>query len=192
MYDVAGNVLEYGNPPEMTESHLIAAGHALHGIPRFNGHIPRHWSVAQHCLLVAEISAIFAEMEESDPIAPRRYGLMHDVEEAWCCDLPSPLKRWLKENIEGFADGWKELTDGFNEKAHAAAGLSWPVPRGIEKLVKRADNEALALETMWLHSGTPLDAYLATPILTPAMLIRFEQLTGWHWYQEVSKERYTK
>lgn len=50
---------------------------------RFSGQIDRWYSVAEHCMQVADIL----------PPHLRLHGLLHDAAEAFIADLPSPVKR---------------------------------------------------------------------------------------------------
>lgn len=56
--------------------------HALSNQPRFGGHLPKFYSVAQHSILCHNI----ASPEE------RYNALMHDVSEAYLLDMPKPIK----------------------------------------------------------------------------------------------------
>jgi hypothetical protein len=68
---------------EMIDIEDIA--HALSNQPRFGGHLPKFYSVAQHCVMCSEL------IEE-----PFKLGaLMHDASEAYLLDIPSPIKHRL-------------------------------------------------------------------------------------------------
>lgn len=86
--------------------------HSLAQICRFGGHCKRHYSVAEHSLLVAEILRF-----RGIPAAGQLAGLLHDVHEAYCGDVPTPIKRALGEP-------WREFESGIEKTVHAALGVS--------------------------------------------------------------------
>ena len=67
--------------------------HALSMVCRFAGHCPRHYSVAQHSMLVADL------VSEEYKLA----ALLHDASEAYLGDVTSPLKH------SGQMRGYREL-----------------------------------------------------------------------------------
>lgn len=72
--------------PEMICVEDIA--HALAGLPRFGGHLNRHYSVAQHSVL----SARMAKTKKD-----KRAALFHDASEAYMLDMPTPIKAKLSQ-----------------------------------------------------------------------------------------------
>ncbi len=118
--------------------------HALGQICRFGGHCKRHYSVAEHSLYVADI------LESRGITAPGQLaGLLHDAHEAYCGDMPTPIKHAL-------GDPWREFESGVEKAVHAALGVSnlmaeWRAP------VHDADLSALVTEIRALFLA-PADA----------------------------------
>lgn len=63
--------------------------HSLSQQNRYNGYTQWPYSVAQHCVVVAEVL---------EPLGPEMQfrGLMHDATEAYVSDLPYPIKQALR------------------------------------------------------------------------------------------------
>ena len=62
--------------------------HALASLPRFGGHLNRHYSVAQHSVMCAMRAAT---------IEDKRAALLHDGSEAYMLDIPTPIKAKLPD-----------------------------------------------------------------------------------------------
>lgn len=62
--------------------------HALASVPRFGGHLNRHYSVAQHSVMC---------MMEVASLEDKKAALMHDASEAYLGDIPTPIKARLPE-----------------------------------------------------------------------------------------------
>lgn len=101
---------------------------------RFNGHCRVHYSVAQHCILVAK----------HVPPEAQLYALLHDAHESYMGDIIYPVKRMLKWMLGG--DGLSVAASYIDEAIFKAAGLEWPVPGDIKQEVKRADTQLLFAE----------------------------------------------
>ena len=118
-----GKYVDFKNPqPDMFDIADIA--HALSNIPRFGGHLPTWYSVADHSLLVASLVSVEFRFD----------ALMHDATEAYLMDMPKPLKNLLPDYRELEGKVFSVLAEKFN--------LSCPVPSEV----KVADNEALEME----------------------------------------------
>lgn len=85
----SGKLVNIHKPkPEMICIEDIA--HALSNICRFNGHTPRHYSVAQHSIFVSNLMK-----QNGENVEMRLHGLMHDAAEAYIQDIIKPLKHIL-------------------------------------------------------------------------------------------------
>jgi 5'-deoxynucleotidase YfbR-like HD superfamily hydrolase len=81
---ISGKLLDIFNPvDELIDIDDIA--HALAHICRYNGHVKRHYSVAQHCVIISNYVKPQYALE----------GLMDDSPEAYIGDMISPIKRIL-------------------------------------------------------------------------------------------------
>jgi hypothetical protein len=74
--------------------------HALSMNCRYNGHISRHYSVAEHSVIIADILKLQGASREVC-----LQGLMHDVSEAFIPDIPRPFKG----EITGFQEYEEQL-----------------------------------------------------------------------------------
>ena len=122
----SGRYVDVRRPDPATIDTMDIA-HALSMQCRFNGHVRDFYSVAEHCVRVANHL----------PPALRIHGLLHDAAEAYVGDVVTPVKRWLY----GFA--------GMEDRTLRAiyAHLRVPRPGAAErKCVHQADLLALREE----------------------------------------------
>ncbi|HAT4981728.1 TPA: HD family hydrolase [Serratia marcescens] len=138
---------------------------------RFAGHLPNFYSVAQHSVLCSQIVAPEFALE----------ALMHDATEAYCKDIPAPLKRMLPD--------YQRIEDQFDAVIRQRFGL----PLQMDIAVKYADLVMLATERrdldiddgqVWpmLEGIFPADIVInpVMPLQARAMFIaRFNELTEW-------------
>lgn len=83
----SGKFFDYLKPlPEQVS--VADMAHALSNICRFNGHCSRHYSVAEHAVLVCHL---VRERRPTDKLLALA-ALHHDSHEAYLGDLPTPLK----------------------------------------------------------------------------------------------------
>ena len=130
---VSGKYVNVFNPkPEMFCIEDIA--HALSMQPRFGGHLPVFYSVAQHSILVSI----------SCPKDDQLSGLMHDASEAYLMDIPRPIK--------GRLSNYKEIEHGLMVMLSDIFKFEYPLPESV----KRADE--LMLNREW-HEIMLEDAY---------------------------------
>jgi len=119
--------------PEMFNIRDIA--HALSMQPRFLGHLPIFYSVAQHSIQVADIVA-----KEHPELALE--ALLHDAAEAYIGDQASPIKKELPD--------YKALEATVEASIRLAFNLGPKNP-----IVKAADYQSYDWEVAHLRSGDP-------------------------------------
>lgn len=117
--------------PDPADISLIDIAHNLSHICRFGGACNRFYSVAEHAVLVSRLLG-------SDPVRGL-VGLHHDDAEAYLGDIPRPLKSLL-------GDEYAALTVRFDLAIRKALDLPDPFLLDLERLVKEADDWALAVE----------------------------------------------
>lgn len=98
--------------------------HSLSLINRFTGHSRVPYSVAQHSVLVSELT----EPEHA------LWGLLHDASEAYLGDVATPLKSTMQ--------GYCELEEHVQRAVATHFGLGWPIPPEVHL----ADKQALMAE----------------------------------------------
>ena len=111
--------------PEMFRIEDIA--HALANQCRFSGHLPKFYSVAQHCVLASQ--RVHTDYAYD--------ALMHDSSEAYLLDIPSPIKKHLPN--------YKELEDNVMKVLAKVFNFRYP----LEQPVKEIDLQMLHWE--WEH-----------------------------------------
>ena len=118
--------------------------HALSLACRFAGHVPYHYSVAEHSIWVASLCSP----------TNQKQGLLHDGTEAYLCDIPTPFKRMMPE--------YKALEDDLA----LAISIRFDLPETLHDEVKMADRIMLMTERDYLKgaAGDPWqDEYENTP-----------------------------
>jgi hypothetical protein len=111
--------------PHWSEVNIVDIALSLSKLCRFGGHCgPDLYSVAEHSVLVSHCVPEEFAMQ----------ALLHDATEAYCMDIPRPLKK----HIEGYAV--------IEERNWKAIALKFNLPYVLDKSVKTADNAVLAAE----------------------------------------------
>lgn len=175
---------------EVPERYTRAAGQHLYNIvdiaialghqARYAGHTRRHYSVAEHSLLVAEIvlahldtsetrrniintlaeahgpgsvdGLVMPEGKSLDEVrkAAVQYALLHDAAEAYCTDVPWPLM------MAGLAPELQLFDRAVSDAIVRQFMGGWPAI-GIKRLVKYVDVELIDIESEWvLYKRHPL------------------------------------
>lgn len=113
--------------------------HALSFLPRFGGHLPHFYSVAQHSIWCMELA------NKIDPIHSLA-ALLHDASEAYLLDIPTPIKSRLPE--------YKIAEDNLMKIISNKFGFVYP----LHTAVKFIDKEALKHEwdTYMIKKETPV------------------------------------
>lgn len=72
---------------------IVDIAHALSNKCRFNGHCNNFYSVAQHCVLMVDAL-------KNESLGVQRQALLHDAEEAYLPDVPTPIKEYIRLRIK--------------------------------------------------------------------------------------------
>lgn len=119
--------------PRPEEVDIEDVAHALSMLCRFGGHCNTFYSVAQHSVYVSYVvPPEFALM-----------GLLHDAGEAYCVDMPRPIKRHLAGYRDIESRVWRAIADRFG------------VPYQLPECVHLADNAMLLAEKAQLLRAEP-------------------------------------
>ncbi len=120
--------------PEDVDIEDIA--HALSNQCRFSGHTRRHYSVAQHSLLVSH----------HVPDEHKLWALLHDASEAYLQDVSTPVKRMAEMQPYRVAEG----------RCMLAICRAFGLDEVAFECVHEADRRALATEARELLPGGPV------------------------------------
>lgn len=123
--------------PRAEDVDMRDIAHALANLCRFNGHCRRHYSVAQHSVLVSHLV----------PEEYALFGLLHDAGEAYVGDVLSPLKAVIPEFGVIEARVMAAIAERF--------ALPWPFESPAKCAIKHADLVALATERRDLITHHP-------------------------------------
>lgn len=114
--------------PRPHEVHIEDIAHSLAMQARYAGHCIKFYSVAEHSVLIARHLA--AKHAPEVALA----GLLHDAPEAYCVDIPRPLKPYLTN--------YKEI----EQKNWLAIAARFQLDRELPAEVHDADNRIIADE----------------------------------------------
>jgi len=154
---------------------IVDIAHHLSMLCRYAGACRFFYSVGEHSLHVSHVV----------PKELALAGLMHDATEAYCVDLPRPLKRMLPAYMEMEERVWQVIAGKYD------------LPAGLPPEVKLADTQMLVAEANVLFETVPawISNYSiepaqrkilgATPaIVSRSFLARFHNLTGGRYAEE--------
>jgi hypothetical protein len=121
--------------PRPEEIDILDVAAALSKLCRYNGHCDWPYSVAQHSVYV------------SHQVPPEHalVGLLHDATEAYCADVPRPLKAYLPGYAEIEAGIWRAVAERFR------------LPVDMPACVHAADNAVLLAEKAQIMRPAPAD-----------------------------------
>ena len=126
--------------PESSQISIVDISHGLSMQARWCGQLEEFYSVAEHCVMVAEI------LEHAGHQELAFAGLLHDAHEAYTSDIPSPVKQILKPLIT-------EVEEKIDTAIFAKFGLSYPTEEQ-KAIIKGADNLSLLIEDRDLRGQT--------------------------------------
>jgi hypothetical protein len=126
--------------PRAEEVHIEDIAGALSKLCRYGGQCLRFYSVAEHCVHVANYA----------PPELKLAALLHDASEAYLSDVIRPIKSHLTNYIE--------IEAGLERVIAHRFGLPWPMP--VE--VKRLDTAILADERDQVMAPTPVPWHQTT------------------------------
>ena len=156
--------------PRVGDVDIRVIAHSLSMICRFNGHVARFYSVAEHCVLVSLM------VPPSDALA----GLLHDAAEAYVADVSTPVKR-----ARGFAF-YRRTEDRILAAVLARFGLLPPLPWSVhcadQRLVVEEARRLFLSPPAWTDGlpGAPDAAIVGLPPEQAEVLYldRFRELFG--------------
>jgi len=119
--------------PRPSEVCIEDIAHALSNICRYAGHCKSFYSVAEHSVYVSLIV----------PPEHALTALLHDATEAYCVDVPRPLKRFLTNYKEIEQRNWVAIADKFS------------LPHDMPQCVKDADNAVFLAEKEYVMGPQP-------------------------------------
>jgi len=127
---LSGNLID---PFNMVASdiNINDIAHSLSMQCRYNGHVSKFYSVAEHSVLVSQMV----------PNEYKLWGLLHDATEAYVGDMVSPVKKRL--------ESFRTLEDNIHKVVAERFNLSCNIP----ELVHTADKDLLQMELKWLETG---------------------------------------
>ena len=142
--------------PDKDTIEIEDIAHSLAMICRWGGHSLTYYSVAEHCVRVADFLYVQAvksgkSIEESKRIA--FLGLMHDATEAYVGDIPRPIKGFMYLQTPRGMEGFRETEAHVYKVIEEALGLP-PYKDGDDEIIHEADNILLVTEARDVQHGS--------------------------------------
>lgn len=142
---ISGKKFMYDDP-RIEDVDIEDIAHSLSMLCRYNGHIKRFYSVAEHCILVSEN----VPQEGQLPL----WGLLHDAAEAYIGDMVTPLKHRMIPYLHIEDSTERTIFDRFD--LHYDNNEDEAIP----SVVKDVDRRMLATECRDLLAGVHPDWYV--------------------------------
>lgn len=119
--------------PKLEQFCIEDIAHSLSQYPRFGGHLPRFYSVAEH-----SINCCYAVRNEGETRENIFSALMHDCSEAYLGDITNPVKSELKE--------YKDLEEKYMRLLSEKFGFYYSELTGLSNYIKQIDKQFLEFE----------------------------------------------
>jgi len=146
------NKLFYPFKPSPKDVDVRDIAHGLSHLCRFSGQCQIFWSVAQHAMLAADLSLALSHAEPRIVQLLRTHAVLHhDDSEAYCIDLPKPIKNCIPAYETMEAGVTKAINQALNIDASTAA----------HDFVKIVDNQTYQIESGLLFDPYKLSMELA-------------------------------
>lgn len=127
--------------PNVESISIVDIAHALSNSCRYGGHCPRFYSVAEHSAYVFEMMAA----DHHDALTCFA-GLMHDAEEAYLMDMPTPIGRQFPDYIAA------------KEVLREMIFVKYDIPYELYQIVKPYDQRAYENERKFLWANEATDS----------------------------------
>jgi len=158
LYQVEDGWIELGSglpfyfgaePPQLASMMLVEdIAQSLSRLCRYNGHTKRHYSVAEHCILMAD----YVDRQGGSALDCLT-ALHHDDAEYIIGDLPRPVKYKMPQ--------FKELETRLDEAVAIRFETIWPMPPWLKELdarilVDERDQRPIREIAVYSHDGRVL------------------------------------
>ena len=122
-------------------AHVLAGERRWAGVTMDINGDPSDYSVAQHCVHLADIvnlnrATLLSDVDWSGEVAPTLYGLLHDASEAYLRDVPRPIKAKLGDYYAVEAALMRKIISVFKV----------PMSAAVQNAVRKVDDMMIFLE----------------------------------------------
>lgn len=170
--------------PHPEDVYIEDIAHALSNLCRFSGHLAYFYSVGEHCVRVSY------KCNPEDALE----GLLHDASEAYCVDVPRPLKRAPGMEIYRFYE------NKTSEAIERRFGLK-PEPQSVKdsdlRMLATEKRDLFREDSAWaVNKGEFAQPYpdkiepWSPEEAKTRFLMRYYELTGVNTFYEKFKENY--